>query len=184
VFLWMDLPQAYWITLAGAFGLGTVVGNVVSHLLASRWQRRVWIHDNKKAEWRELISGLNESIEVMGYAFEYGVARAASDPSADWLGAMGNGNRVVRSRIFIADVIEKQGIVKTWDELMQYVLARDSPRGRDQHGGMPTLNGYNMKAVGLQDKIIRVSREDLGIVSKRGWKRLWKRNQRKNKRSA
>lgn len=94
----MEATQPYWLTLAGVFGLGAVVGNVVSHVLTSRWQRRVWIHDNKKAEWRELIEALSESMERMGYAFEHGVARAASDPLLDWRDAMGAGNRVVRGR--------------------------------------------------------------------------------------
>lgn len=167
------MDQPYWITLAGAFGLGAVVGNVVSHVLTSRWQRRVWIHDNKRVEWRGLIDGLNDSLDRMGYAFERGVAREASDPLLDWRGAMGMGNRIVRGRIFIADVIEKQGIVKSWDDLMQYVFSKDNPREPGQHGGIPTLNGYNMRAVALQDEIIRVSREDLGIESKHRWYRFW-----------
>lgn len=40
-------------------------------------------------------------------------------------------------------------------------------------GGMPTLNGYNTKAVALQDEIIRVSREDLGIEPKHRWYKFW-----------
>src|ERR1700740_3766835 len=92
----MDTPQPYWITLAGAFGLCARVGNVVSHVLTSRWQRRVWIHDNKKAEWRGLIDGLNDSLERMGYAFESGVVTAPPDSLLDWRGAMGAGNRIGR----------------------------------------------------------------------------------------
>jgi hypothetical protein len=65
----MEPSQPYWITLAGVFGLGAVVGSVVSHFLASRLQRLVWIQDNKKAEWRELIDGLNEGISRMAIAF-------------------------------------------------------------------------------------------------------------------
>ena len=166
----MEAPQPIWITVAGALGLGALLGSIVTHVLTMRGQHRVWINDNKKAEWRELIDGLNESIERMGYAFEHGVARVASDPLLNWVGALGAGNRVVRGRIFIADVIEKRGIVKAWDELMGYVLSSDNPRTPGQHGGMPTLNGYNIKAIALQDQIIRVSREDLGIV--RPWYKL------------
>jgi hypothetical protein len=167
----VDAHQPLWVTLAGVLGLGALLGSVVSHVLTTRSQHRSWVNDNKKAEWRELIDGLNESIERMGYAFERGVARAASDPLLDWRSAMGAGNRVVRGRIFIADVIKKQGIVKAWDELMHYVYSIDNPRARGQQGGMPTLNGYNMMAVALQDKIIQVSREDIGI--ERPWYKFW-----------
>jgi hypothetical protein len=156
-----DPAQPAWIVLAGVFGLGTVVGNVVSYFLTSRQQRRVWLQDNKKAEWRELIQSLNDSMERMGYAFEVNVARPATDPLLDWRGAAGAGNRAVRSRIFISDVLERSGIVKEWDSLLTYVWSRDNPRSPRQHGGLPTMNGYNQLAVALQDHIIRVSKEDL-----------------------
>src|ERR1700723_536882 len=153
----MNPSEPQWIAITGAFGLGAVVGNVVSFVLTSRWQRQVWLRDNRKAEWRELIESMNEGIEKMGYAFERGVARAASDPLRNWMGAMGAANRTLRSRIFIAEIIEKRGIVKSWDDLMHYVLASDNPRDPRTHGGIPTLNGYNSKAIALQDEIIRVS---------------------------
>src|ERR1700677_1363074 len=91
-----------WISYATVFGLGGVVGNICTFLLTSRWQHCVWLNDNKKAEWRELIDALNQSIERMGYAFEVMVARAASDPARNWMESVAQTNIVVRGRIFIS----------------------------------------------------------------------------------
>ena len=46
---------------------------------------------------------------------------------------------------------------------MEYVLSVGSPRKPRQQGGLPTLNGYKLKVIELQDLLIKVSREDLGI---------------------
>src|SRR6266403_557031 len=54
-----------WVTIAGSFGVGGFVGNLISSWLASRSQRRNWEKDNKKQEWRELIDALIEALRVM-----------------------------------------------------------------------------------------------------------------------
>ena len=169
----MNPSQPYWITLAGVFGLGAVVGSVVSHFLASRLQRLVWIQDNKKAEWRELIDGLNEDISRMAVAFEHGVARAASDPLLDWYGAMDGTDRLFRCRIFIAGALEKHGLIQKWDDLKVYVLSSDNPRNPRERGGIATLSGYTARAYELRARVISVSRDDLGIEPTGRWYRFW-----------
>jgi hypothetical protein len=155
--------MANWSGFLGALGIGSLLGSVITQFVSAKLRHREWVNDNKREEWRELITGLSESIERMGYAFEYMVARAASDPLRDWLGAMGKGNRLVRDRIFIAETIKRRNIVTKWDELMKYVISRDNPRLRTQQGETPTPNGFNLKAVAFQDELIRVCREDLGM---------------------
>jgi hypothetical protein len=38
-----------------------------------------------------------------------------------------------------------------------------NPKVPRQQSGLPTLDGYNLKGIELQDLLIKVSREDLGI---------------------
>jgi hypothetical protein len=66
-------------------------------------------------------------------------------------------------RIFIATIITERGIVKKWEELVQYALSLGNPREPRQQSGLPTLNGYNLMVIELRDLLIKVSREDLGI---------------------
>jgi|ERR1700693_2314531 len=165
----MEPWQPHWITIAGVFGLGAVVGNVVSHFLTSRWQHRVWIKDNKKSEWRELLDGINKSIEGMRGAFDRAFLSIPNPVSE----SMNMGSNVMLDRIFIAGVLRKSGILDKWWDLAAYVASVGSPRDPNQQGGLPTKNGYMIKSNEFRDEIIRVSRADLGIDSKRAWYKFW-----------
>jgi hypothetical protein len=151
-----------WVTIAASFGVGGFVGNLISLWLTSSLQRKNWVKDNKKLEWRELIDELEKAMSGMSYAFPP-VFRDASDESTDWKTGMGIGAKVIRDRIFIATVIKERGIIKKWEELVRYVVSVGNPREPKQQGGLPTLNGYNMMVIELQDLRVKISREDLGI---------------------
>lgn len=66
----MQPLHSHWTALATVFGLGAIVGNFVSFLLSSWWQRRSWIRDNKKQEWRELVDATREAIRVMASHYD------------------------------------------------------------------------------------------------------------------
>lgn len=151
-----------WVTIAGSFGAGGFVGNLISFWLTSNLHRKNWIKDNKKLEWRELIDDLEKAMTRMAFAFPP-VSRDASDESTDWTAGMGIGVRVMHDRIFIAAVIKERGIFEKWEELARYVLSVRAHREPNQQGGLPTMNGYNLKVIELQNLLIKVSREDLGI---------------------
>jgi|SRR5580704_9719709 hypothetical protein len=161
----MEPWQPHWITIAGVFGLGAVVGNVVSHFLTSRWQHQVWIKDNKKSEWRELLDAVNKSMEGMQPAFEQRPDLASKSIQI--------GSNVMMDRIFIAGVLKKSGILDKWWGLVAYVSSVDSPRDPNQQGGLPTKVGYLARSNAFRGEIIRVSRQDLGIDSKRARYKFW-----------
>ena len=142
--------------------MGTFVGNLVSFWLTSSLQRKSWLKDNKKLEWRELIDDLEKAMTRMSFVFRP-VLREASDDASDWKAGIGIGSKVIRDRIFIAAVIKERGIVGKWEELAQHVGSVGNPREPGQQGGMPTLNSYTAKVIELQYLLVRVSREDLGI---------------------
>ncbi len=152
-----------WYSLIGGLGIGSAIGSLATQYFAAKARRQEWLKDNKKLEWRQPIDETDRSIDWMRHAFERGVARAASDPLIDYMAGMAVGTTVVCNRIFIADVLKKSGITAKWWELAGYVSSVDSPRGPEQKGGLPTMNGYNTKANALREELIRVSREDLGI---------------------
>lgn len=159
--LWLTIVT----TLIGGLGLGSLLAGLVQQRAAAKTRHKEWVKDNKKLEWRELIDALESAMKRMRLRFppEYGLREGPRSAEEDWPGGMELGIRVVRNRIFIAEVIKRCGIVDKWDELVRYVLSVGSPRDRMQQGGLPTLNGYTMKSAELQDLLIKVSREDLGI---------------------
>jgi hypothetical protein len=166
----MEYHQPYWITLATVFGLGAIVGNIISFLLTSFLQRRTWINDNKKAEWRELFDKLDTSLGRMEIAFSKSFRERDTHP-VDYMGPLSIGSGVMNDRIFIASVLLERGITTGWREITAYVCSADSPRDDKQVGGLPTLNGYRTKVIAFQKEVIRAAREDLGI--ERPWYKFW-----------
>ena len=154
--------MAYWFSLIGGLGIGSILGGLVQQYFSAKQRHREWVKDNKKLEWRELIDELEKAITRMSFHFPAAIVKA-SEESTDWKSGLGMGSKVIRDRIFIAAVVKERGIVKKWGELVQYVLSVDNPREPTQQGGLPTINGYNLKAIELQDLLIRVSGEDLDI---------------------
>jgi hypothetical protein len=85
----------------------------------------------------------------------------ASDESSDGKTGMGFGVRVISNRIFIAAIIKELGIVKKWEELVEYVLSVGNPREPRQQGRSADVE--RLQPEGVQDMLIKFSREDLGI---------------------
>jgi hypothetical protein len=165
----MEAPQPLWMTLAGVFGLGAVIGSFVSHALTTRWQHRVWINDNKKAEWRELIDVLRESIRVMAFRYDREMPWAVSAPEELRYNAEASrkGEIVIRDRIFISDTLQRSGVFQRWaDRVKEWEEADVSFKERPK-----TLRHFIAIAHKFQDDLIRISREDLGI--ERPWYKFW-----------
>jgi len=51
--LWVTVFLTVWAAV------GPLLGIVVGHYLTSSWQRRQWLADNRKDEYRKLLAGLN-----------------------------------------------------------------------------------------------------------------------------
>jgi hypothetical protein len=150
-----------WVTVAGAFGIGSFVGSVITQYFAHRQQRKNWISDNKKLEWRELIDALREAIRVMAFRFDiempFNVVTGAEQRYNEE--AKRRGETIIRDRIFIATKVHNSGLFDQWVELVKDCEEADvSFRERPK-----TLSGFIARAHAFQRELIRVSREDLGI---------------------
>src|SRR6267378_6762857 len=110
----------WWVTAAGSFGIGGLVGNLISSWLASRSQKRNWEKDNKKQEWRELIDVLREAFRVM-MAHRYksyvdGMITTAEDVHYREE-AIRKGYVAIGDRIFIVKKVRDSRISDQWDAL-------------------------------------------------------------------
>jgi hypothetical protein len=152
----MNTPQQaipLWQNILSILGFSSLIGSIFGHWLSSRRERSKWISENKKAEWRELIDRLDESLTAMSYAFVTTKA-LSSDETNNPLAGIGKGNRALHDRIFIADAVKKYGIVGKWKELVQYTSAASDPRSPSQRGG-PTAVGFDAKAREFQEEVLR-----------------------------
>lgn len=151
-----------WVTIAGALGTGTAIGTVLSYFLTSRLQRRNWINDNRKLEWRELIDELHGCMLPMGYAFRWtGSSRSLEERAAERTEisrAVLRGSQVIRNRLFIADVLKKHGIAERWNNLSEMTDTSDAD--------LPAkARAFLDEFAALENDVLTLSRRDLGVDS-------------------
>ena len=147
--LWVGL-DAFWHSV-GQLLLGIFVGAFISQ----RWQRRQWLLDNKKTEYRELLSGIAtasyRNLKALPLRNEHtGERRELSpDEQGELLEAQTEGQRLLSDRIFIASQIERENIIERW----QLLTAEED---------------FSMFVAGmksLHEKLLEIARKDLGIKS-------------------
>jgi hypothetical protein len=105
---------------------GVVVGAVLNYFLSDRSQRKQWQADNRKAEFRELITAVNESFTTI-------LALSRNTPffhddqhQTDLTLAETNAVRVIADRIFIAHDVGKLKVMERWT-----AAARQFAHGKD-----------------------------------------------------
>ena len=96
-------------------GIGPLIGVLIGAWLTRSWQRKQWALENKKAEWRELISTLSESFRCIVKNWPHGVITAVSREDArETLEAEVAGQRIIEDRIFIDTQLRERQIHDRW----------------------------------------------------------------------
>jgi len=112
---------------SGIIGIaGVVLGALLNHYLGNRSRERQWQAETRKAEYRELLTGINESFTTV-------LALSAKRPffhdddyEARLLLAETGAARSVADRIFIAEEVERLEVMRRWT-----TAARKFASGRD-----------------------------------------------------
>ena len=153
-----------WVTIAGSFGVGTFVGNLISFWLTSNLQRKNWVKDNKKQEWRELIDAMREALRVM-MEHHYENFANVDDMTPDVPDvyyrqeAIRKGYVAIGDRIFIVKKVRDNKLFDQWVSLNnEYEKV-----GASKPDGLSRYNSFVKQAHKFQDDLIRFSREDLGL---------------------
>lgn len=107
------MQQATVTLIVAGLGIGgTLGGIVVGHVLTRSWQRKQWILDNRKEEFRELLTALAESLRIQ-MTKHAGALLNASEQKA-LIDAQAMVMRTIRDRIFIANDVERLNIENVW----------------------------------------------------------------------
>jgi hypothetical protein len=141
-----------WQTVVGLLGLGSLIATGLSHWLSTRADRRKWINDNKKLEWRELIDELDGGLEQMIDRFRPN--SAAGDDRNNPIAGIVRGNRVLTGRIFIADALKKNHTMTKWKEILEYLTASEPSH---------TLADFSKKVSSFRDELLRIAQKDLDL---------------------
>jgi hypothetical protein len=148
-----DYTNKAWIAL------GPLVGVIVGAYLAGRDRRLTWLADNKKEEYRELISAFTKGLST--YIQQYAVQTIRSGEDERILrGVLANILEVTRSRLFIAKEINLNTLARRWND-----LARTFEKDKDS-------NAFSAGVRGLLDELRDAALEDMLDDSSWGFLRL------------
>jgi hypothetical protein len=105
----------WWLTLSFAAwaAIGPLIGLLVGHILTRSWQRQQWLMDNKKQEYRELLSAISHTFValVSSQAFDN------NNPNAlrvELMNLSKDVHRILGDRIFIADDLARTQLRERW----------------------------------------------------------------------
>jgi hypothetical protein len=97
--------------------VGPLVGVLTGALLARSWDRRKWTNENRKQEYRELLTALTSACTALIENAQAVVQSSAEQIFAkdEYLESL----RVLQDRIFIADEIHKMNLFDRWGTAMK-----------------------------------------------------------------
>jgi len=97
--------------------VGPLVGVLIGAMLTRAWDRRKWINENRKQEYRELLTTLTSACTAL-----IDNAQALVQSSAEQISARGayfKSLQVLQDRIFIANEIGKMNLFDRWAAAMK-----------------------------------------------------------------
>lgn len=141
-----DQTVPLWVTIVSSLSVGSFVGGLITQLFSSRQQHQEWLKDNKKEEWRELISTLSQSFQYLKNNTGYGVVKNPEQQKGA-VEADAEARRAIESRIFVAQQIQRENLLERWK-----LLAAEGDWSKRAHD-------WNS----LHDTLVVAAHKDLGI---------------------
>ena len=130
--------------------IGPLIGVLIGSWLTRSWQRKQWVLDSKKTEYRELISTLSHSYHTIAKNAHLGGMIFSVEQLTDRSEASEAGKRVIEDRLFIVEEMRKENIRELW--------ARLAAENEDEK----RLAAYWNDLYGL---LMKMAHRDLGIES-------------------
>jgi hypothetical protein len=103
-----------WVTIASSLSVGSFVGSLITLYFSSKQRRQEWIKDNKKQEWRELISTLSQSFH---YITNNSFGMMSGEQEKGCMEADAEARRSIESRIFVWHRIQSENVRERWQLL-------------------------------------------------------------------
>lgn len=114
--------MADWSSLIGGLGIGSLAGGLVQQFVSAKLRHGEWVKDNKKQEWRELITALSHSVHRVlrntpDLRFDGIVAISGEDEKQllqDFSEADFEARRVIEDRLFISSWVKSENVLERW----------------------------------------------------------------------
>jgi hypothetical protein len=146
-----------WITLLGTFGIGSLIGTGISLWFTAKQQHRNWVNDNRKAEYREMLDVLYNTVSVV----------TANRPNLSSVNHVPINEAVMKlarafeDRMFIGDSLRKSGAYDDWLKIKKVILY--DPELQSETPKEFWYSTYNLHELedNLRKKILDVAHEDI-----------------------
>jgi hypothetical protein len=104
--------------------IGPLLGVLVGALLARSWDKKKWMNDNRKAEFRELITALtNAATALMMQQTHLNEHRLQTDEEEHARQTHLEAWKVIKTRIFIAHDVKEMKLFDRWGESIKAMRA-------------------------------------------------------------
>jgi len=144
-------PQLKFALIGVAIGaLLSNIGSLFILFLTHRHQRKQWILDNKKSEWRELFTTLCRSARTILHNHPHSLGAVAGEQARLADAADQEARMVIQDRLSIADVMQKENVLETWER----GIAKDE-------AGVFWADWWDLHAT-----LVKAARKDLGLKNK------------------
>jgi hypothetical protein len=137
---WVALIHGTW------FAVGPLVGVVVGGYLTIWNQKRHWVMDNKRAEYRKLLSTLTRTYTTIVSFYSRGILSGKEQLKCEQ--ARLEALNVIRDRIFIAKEVEQMGISLKWSTAMGELNA--------SRNWLPLQRAYGDIAAAIQENAAKI----------------------------
>jgi hypothetical protein len=104
--------------------VGPLVGILVGSYLTTRAQRTYWVLDNKRSEYRKLLTTLTRSYSTIVNLRSQGIVSGRDEIKCEQMRIAAL--NVIRDRIFIAKEVKEMGLLEKWA-----VATHDFNKSRD-----------------------------------------------------
>jgi hypothetical protein len=135
-------------------GISSLIATALGHWLSKSREYDRWAYENRKQEWRELIDQMHVILERMRYFHDH--------LRKDILEDINEGARLLESRLFIGEALEKQDINKKFGELVNNTF------GSEESERVPETE-FLLKTLAFQHELVSVAQNDLKLKKVGRW---------------
>jgi hypothetical protein len=146
-----------WVTIAGALGIGSFAGSAATVWFSARQQHKNWVNDQKRAEYRELLDTLYDSVTTITNL------RPSVIPvsTPEFNQAVQKLARVFEDRIFIAGKLDESGARKDWRDMQVVIWYVPELQAQTAPGFLYTVTNLRTRENDLRKKIIALAQKDV-----------------------
>ena len=97
--------------------VGPLVGVFIGAYIANQNQRKHWLADNRKEEYRELMAVITKSLNAYLERYVLNIGVVSGEDERHLQETLTEVMQITRSRLFIRDAIERLDVVNRWHSL-------------------------------------------------------------------